>query len=342
MVYTCLPSGEGFGWGVAGKNINAALSKMTKVVDVSQTASATVFDGPVLMAIKSFCGDPLNPNVMTTDRMVGYAFCEEPGAARAYLDKWNAYDTVVCGSTWMKGEMDRIGVRNTAVAIQGVDYDIFKPRPESPKRPGFTVFSGGKFEYRKGHDMVIAIMAAFMRERPDVHLVANWVNVWPETMHTLEKSTLIHYERASSDWRDQAAAALASNGVPMGRVTMPSMATGEEMAERYRSCHIGLFPNRVEAGTNLVLCEAIACGLPVIASQSTGHADIVPPTGQIGMPAGETVDRYVAELNIQHLLSRGGRGEPSPRGAEGARLIRETVSWEKCAASLLAALEGRV
>jgi len=36
-----------------------------------------------------------------------------------------------------------------------------------------------------------------------------------------------------------------------------------------------LFPNRCEGGTNLVLCEYMACGKPVIASYSTGQKDVL-------------------------------------------------------------------
>jgi len=39
-------------------------------------------------------------------------------------------------------------------------------------------------------------------------------------------------------------------------------------------CDVGLFPNRGEAGTNLPLMEAMSCGLPVIATNSHGHADV--------------------------------------------------------------------
>ena len=41
-----------------------------------------------------------------------------------------------------------------------------------------------------------------------------------------------------------------------------------------RSCDVGLFPNRAEGGTNLVAMEAIACGMPIILSNNTGHMDL--------------------------------------------------------------------
>ena len=49
------------------------------------------------------------------------------------------------------------------------------------------------------------------------------------------------------------------------------------MARLYRNTDVGLFPNRCEGGTNLVLMEYMACGKPVVAVDSTGRADIVNP-----------------------------------------------------------------
>jgi glycosyltransferase involved in cell wall biosynthesis len=43
----------------------------------------------------------------------------------------------------------------------------------------------------------------------------------------------------------------------------------------YKQTDIGIFPNRCEGGTNLVLMEYMACAKPVIASNTSGHKDIV-------------------------------------------------------------------
>ena len=47
------------------------------------------------------------------------------------------------------------------------------------------------------------------------------------------------------------------------------------MARVYRNSDVGLFPNRCEGGTNLVLMEYMACGLPAIASFGSGHKDVL-------------------------------------------------------------------
>ena len=47
------------------------------------------------------------------------------------------------------------------------------------------------------------------------------------------------------------------------------------MPQVYRDSDVGLFPNRCEGGTNLVLMEYMACGRPVVASYFTGHKDVL-------------------------------------------------------------------
>ena len=57
-------------------------------------------------------------------------------------------------------------------------------------------------------------------------------------------------------------------------VTLPHY-TNEILPRIYQNTDVGLFPNRCEGGTNLVLMEYMACGKPVIASNSSGHKDII-------------------------------------------------------------------
>ena len=57
------------------------------------------------------------------------------------------------------------------------------------------------------------------------------------------------------------------------------------MPALFRNTDVGLFPNRCEGGTNLVLMEYMACGKPAIASYSSGHRDILTPRNAIMIKA---------------------------------------------------------
>ena len=68
---------------------------------------------------------------------------------------------------------------------------------------------------------------------------------------------------------------LAHTGLDISRVITLGPRTNALMARIYRNSDVGLFPNRCEGGTNLVLMEYLACGKPVVAVNSTGHRDVV-------------------------------------------------------------------
>jgi glycosyltransferase involved in cell wall biosynthesis len=68
---------------------------------------------------------------------------------------------------------------------------------------------------------------------------------------------------------------LAHNGLDVSRVVTLAPRANALMARIYRNTDIGIFPNRCEGGTNLVLMEYMACGRPVAAVATTGHADVV-------------------------------------------------------------------
>jgi glycosyltransferase involved in cell wall biosynthesis len=65
------------------------------------------------------------------------------------------------------------------------------------------------------------------------------------------------------------------NGLDPGRIRTLDLVPNEMQRDIYKHTDIGVFPNRCEGGTNLVLMEYMACAKPVIASNTSGHKDIV-------------------------------------------------------------------
>lgn len=70
-------------------------------------------------------------------------------------------------------------------AFQGVDTAIYPHRGPHPPltalfKKHFVVFSGGKLEYRKGQDMVVAAFLRFQRRvAPEAVLVTAWHTLYP-------------------------------------------------------------------------------------------------------------------------------------------------------------------
>ena len=67
---------------------------------------------------------------------------------------------------------------------------------------------------------------------------------------------------------------LELNGIPRDRLTILPQLSHTDLAREMANTDAGLFPNRCEGGTNLVLMEYAAIGRPVIANVLTGHADV--------------------------------------------------------------------
>lgn len=118
----------------------------------------------------------------------------------------------------------------------GVDLDAFSPspRPEGPPRLLFV----GQWSRRKGVDLLLQAMA----RRPDWHLT--------------------HAGMAT----DMPLPALPN-------VTSVGHCNHGRLAQLMRSHHVLVLPSR-EDGFGMVLLEALASGLPVVASDMTGAPDI--------------------------------------------------------------------
>jgi glycosyltransferase involved in cell wall biosynthesis len=106
-------------------------------------------------------------------------------------------------------------------------------------------------------------------------LINAWHNPWPAIFGTMRASCLIHFAPRGGSCVEAINQVLADNGIDLQRVITVPAQLNLALARLYRNTDVGLFPNRCEGGTNLVLMEYMACGKPVIAVDTTGHADIV-------------------------------------------------------------------
>lgn len=312
---------DGFGWGVANTNLVRALGEFC---DVRVDTSKKRFDAPVFIPIADHNLNPLRK--VRSPRQVGYCFTEWPLSDQA---KRNArqYDVLFAGSTWNVQRLNEKGIK-AEVLHQGIDFERFTVQPPS-QRKGFVVFSGGKYEFRKGQDCVVAAMRHFMRAHPDVVLLAAWHNQWPESVASMSHSWLLE------DWLDP------YKELPPERTFRIPPMKNEDTPALYAQAHLGLFPNRCEAGTNLVMCELMACGRPVIAALATGQADVVNGPGPYHLTQG-TYDPagwfncFVSQIleHLEHAYKN--RAELEQRGVECRKLV-ESFSWRACALKIFQA-----
>src|SRR5262249_6208933 len=102
-----------------------------------------------------------------------------------------------------------------------------------------------------------------------------WFNPWEHSLNTMRASRFIRFAPTSTDYVEKIDQVLADNDVDLTRVITLLPRVNSTMRNVYRNTDVGLFPNRCEGGTNLVLMEYMACARPAIASYNSGHKDVV-------------------------------------------------------------------
>ena len=134
----------------------------------------------------------------------------------------------------------------------GVDRTIFYENKESKPTEKFIVFNCGKWEVRKGHDIILEI---FQRAFPDNSDVELWMMCQnPVAPPEYNQKWNNHYKQDT-------------------RVRLLNRCnTHQELSDIMRSASCGLFPSRGE-GWNLELLEMMSCGKPVITTDYSAHTE---------------------------------------------------------------------
>ena len=123
----------------------------------------------------------------------------------------------------------------------GIDTEIFTPGKKDKPSKTFRLLFAGNHSKRKGFDLL------------------------PEIMQQLGEGFELYYTAG----RDT-----LSNNYPQNMLALPRLNYPLEMAEAYRNVDALLFPTRLE-GFGLVAAEAMACGIPVIASNNSALPEVV-------------------------------------------------------------------
>jgi glycosyltransferase involved in cell wall biosynthesis len=305
--YSTLPLSRDFGWGICGRNLVIELSR--------HGAVKLVYDGYHPDRASNAIEDSwLRTKLATAEDLKAYAAPHENLALQPiseYGDLWSnlgggsrnvgisfnlmvpetcipnlkeKLNFVAAGSTWCRDLFLNLGIKAIS-APQGIDRAMFHEGFAKKTLPDdrFIIYSGGKFEFRKGQDYVVKAVRHMQQKYSDVLLVAQWTNAWAYSYNTMSFSDVIEFEPAPAmpmeEWiasnNQYLSAMLQKNGLDCSRVILAPPLTQALMPGLIRESDIGIFPNRIEGGTNLMLMEYMACGKPVIATAHTGHLDVI-------------------------------------------------------------------
>lgn len=362
-LYLGLVPGKDYGWGIASKYLAEELSKLIPVrllIDEMRPEDDRAIPGPVLHILKN---ELLVPQFAARGtKNYGYVFFEQELTDESVKNA-EQYELVLTGSRWCRNRMLDRGIKNTAVLHQGVDTERFFPGKKIRTDSLFRLFSGGKFEFRKGQDIVLRAFKTLQDRYPDLQLCAAWYNYIPATMGMMEQSNqiackipkpLLSRSHALSDaeWQEFIQDLCVTNGIDPDRVEVIGRRDNSEMRNVYLDTDLGVFPNRCESGTNLVMMEYMACGKPVIAADSTGQRDVLDQrcaalltrmeTCHIYDRSGRSVSAWVTPNvdDVVRLIEQfyHQRDQMAALGVRAAEHVQQ-FTWAACARKLLDLIE---
>jgi glycosyltransferase involved in cell wall biosynthesis len=177
-------------------------------------------------------------------------FSKEEKLSMAHCDR-----LFVC-SQWAKNVLIENNVKKPEdihVVPLGVDTEIFKPAPKRIEDKTIF-FNCGKWEVRKGHDVLIECFNAAFEPRDNVELWMMCDNPFIGQMN--------------DQWKN-----LYKNSKLGHKIKfIPRQETHEDVYNIMRRVDCGVFPARAE-GWNLELLEMMACGKQVIATNYSAHTE---------------------------------------------------------------------
>jgi glycosyltransferase involved in cell wall biosynthesis len=155
-------------------------------------------------------------------------------------------DAVICASSFTKHSLTAAGSTAPAHVVgYGVDLDLFSARTTAPAAKPLTVGFVGALSQRKGARYLLGAMAALPKG----------------------SAKLIIYTRTSVD-RD------LIRGFESVDIEIRGGLSDAALAADLKQCDLVALPSIAE-GFGLVILEAMACGVPVLCTTSTGGADFI-------------------------------------------------------------------
>jgi mannosylfructose-phosphate synthase len=198
----------------------------------------------------------------------------------------------------------------------GVDVETYKPNngqagPSPPKLPKKYIYSIGRIDANKGHDFLIKAFNIVQKQIPDVNLVIGGGSPNPSKR---EKEVQLMIKKKISEF-----------GIE-NRVHIIGYVPYSLMATYYQKASIFVLPSLFEP-FGMTIQEAMACGIPVIASRFGGIRTVI-DHGTNGMlvdpsDSSEFANAMLRILNDDKLHRK--------LGHEAYNTVQREFSWEAIA-----------
>jgi glycosyltransferase involved in cell wall biosynthesis len=203
----------------------------------------------------------------------------------------NSTAVTLCPSRKTIGDLAARGFERLELWARGVDADLFTPERRSPAM---------RARLGAGENDVLAVYVGRLAREKKLERFA----------FALRRMSGVRAALVG-DGPHRAELERVFEGLP---VTFAGKLSGEELAAAYASADVFAFPSDTDTFGNVVL-EAMACGLPVLASSCGGQVDLV-RDGENGMLfTPDAIDQFAAYLCRY-------RDDPRLRAQHGAASVR--------------------
>jgi glycosyltransferase involved in cell wall biosynthesis len=270
---------------------------------------------------------------------IGYTGFDVDGLPATWVDACNRMDEVWVTTHWGAEVFTASGVRRP-IHVLPLGYDPQRFNPGLPARPianRFTFLSVFEWGERKAPEVLLRAYAQAFTKRDDVLLLLR-VNNFDGEVDVARQIADLH---------------LPADAAPIAILYNQHLAAAQ-LGSLYRSADCFVLPTRGE-GWGMPILEAMACGLPAIATDWSGqreffHAGVgYPIRVRALIPAVAKCQLYTgfrwADPDLEHLvyLMRYVYEHPDEARAVGARAAQEVAArwtWGQTARRIYARLEA--
>jgi glycosyltransferase involved in cell wall biosynthesis len=261
------------GYGIAGLNIVKELSKTSNVSlfcigqpQVTNQEDANIISNCLRQGMKFDANDTCIKIWHQNDMAQFIGKGEHIGFPFFELDEFNdiekhhlsSLDRIFVSSQWAKEViLDNISFEHDKINIipLGVDRAIFHEHETINQSSKTIFFNCGKWEVRKGHDILCDIFNLAFDYNDDVEL-------WMMCQNPFLS------EQQEKEWIN-----LYKNSKLGDKIRLfPRMETQEQVYNIMKETDCGIFPSRAE-GWNLELLEMLSCGKHVITTNYAAHTE---------------------------------------------------------------------
>lgn len=184
-----------------------------------------------------------------------YPFFELDSFNERELIHLSVPDCIFTTSKWARDIVRNNGIKSQIEVIPlGVNRDIFNEKYNPIQKDKYVFLNIGKWEVRKGHDILLEL---FLKAFPNEQDVELWICAAEHTNSYSSQEDLIRWKSMYNH--------------PRIRI-IPGVDTQKDLATLINSSDCGLYPSRAE-GWNLELLETMSMNKPVITTNYSAHTE---------------------------------------------------------------------